>query len=806
MRREGNAHSKILNVKNFSLILGFFFFLLFWGLGAWSSIFSSMELKLLDLHFNLKTVFEQTRIQEGVTIEKRNPDISPDILIVGIDFNSLNNFGRWPFPRYRHANLIDSFARIKDQTQREAALFLDVFFIEPDNKAYDDVILTESIQNNGRVFIETVLKRTPMAPNEAEEFFSRQQALYDSYGEILNVSGDTSKIIEYYGLQSPLKPYGRATKGYGHANFYDDPDKKYRRQQLIAKSSVLLETVELENLTPDYPLDLENYERLAWVDKEGQYTTVASPLTEKVITQLKKSMAEQAAPRVEDSDGDGTPDRSYFVVYHFEDHFVPSITLSLAADYFGKDLSDLEVVLGEYILIPDVKVADTESGSRIPYVITREFPEIDDQGEIVKEGRYEEVRDVRIPIDESGQMLINYMGMRSNSARGGYQTYPVRSYSGYASRVPGLDSSSWPRTKAVANKILMVGAFAQGIADDEKTTPYGLMYGVEIHANALNTILMNNFLNEIPAWMNVLILFLSVMIIALITSRVSPGWSLLITVFLIFAQFITISILFEYKQYMIHFASPGVAMFFTYIVVVLYRVIMEESDKKRIKVMFGKYVSPVVVEQMMVKPPELGGNDSDTTIFFSDIRSFTTLSETMTPQDLVILLNEYLTAMTDCIMEFQGTLDKYIGDAIMCFWGAPIPQEDHAVLACKCALRQMEILEELNSAWPQEKQIQIGIGLNSGISTVGNMGSEGRMNYTVMGDNVNLASRLEGITKQYFTGIIISESTYEKVKESGAIVRELDDIRVKGKKKPVRIYELVGFEGGLEPPALPEKK
>ena len=121
-------------------------------------------------------------------------------------------------------------------------------------------------------------------------------------------------------------------------------------------------------------------------------------------------------------------------------------------------------------------------------------------------------------------------------------------------------------------------------------------------------------------------------------------------------------------------------MFFTYITVVLYRVIIEESDKRRIKEMFGKYVSPVVVDQMMSKPPELGGEDNDTTIFFSDIRSFTTLSETMSPQELVHLLNEYLTAMTDCIMDYQGTLDKYIGDAIMCFWGAPIPQEDHALL------------------------------------------------------------------------------------------------------------------------------
>ena len=794
----GRNRIKILNVKYFSFILGVLTFFLFLGLNTWTSIFSHMELKLLDLHFNLKTVFEQTRIQEGVSVEKRNPHISPDILILGIDFNSLNQFGRWPFPRYRHANLIDAFTRIKDQTQRESALFIDVFFIEPDNNAFDDVVLTEAMENNGRVYIETVLKRTPMASHEAEEFFGRQQILYDNYGEIENVHGDTSKVVEYYGLQAPLKPYGRASYGYGHANFYDDYDKKYRRQQLVAKSSVQLGEYNLENLDSSFTLDEENYERLAWVDKEGQYHTVKYPLTDKVLENLRKDVMSDSAPRVEDSDNDGTPDKSYYVIYHFEDHFVPSITLALAANYFNKSLDELEVVLGDHITIPNIQKYDSETGQWGPYTIVEEYPEVDEDGKVLTEGKSRIISELKIPIDDRGQMLINYMGMRSNSTRGGYQTFPVRSYSGYASRVPGADPGSWPRTKAVDNKILMVGAFAQGIADDEKTTPYGLMYGVEIHANALNTILMDNFLHELPEWINILILFVSVMVIAFITARMGPGWSLILMIFLIFSLFITISILFEFNNTMIHFAAPGVASFFVYIIVMLYRIITEESDKRRIKLMFGKYVSPVVVEQMMEKPPELGGEDNDTTIFFSDIRSFTTLSETMTPQELVHLLNEYLTAMTDCLMDYRGTLDKYIGDAIMCFWGAPIPQEDHALLACKCALRQMELLDELNKQWPPEKQIHIGIGLNSGVSTVGNMGSEGRMNYTVMGDNVNLASRLEGINKQYYTSIVISESTYEKVKDNGAICRELDDIRVKGKKKPVRIYELVGFEGGLE--------
>ena len=192
-------------------------------------------------------------------------------------------------------------------------------------------------------------------------------------------------------------------------------------------------------------------------------------------------------------------------------------------------------------------------------------------------------------------------------------------------------------------------------------------------------------------------------------------------------------------------------------------------------------------------PPELGGVDKQLTVFFSDVRGFTTLSESMTPQELLNHLNEYFTVMTNIILEYKGTLDKYVGDEIMCFWGAPLPQEEHALLACQCALRQQKALDELNESWPPEKRISIGIGINSGIMTVGNVGSEGRMNYTLMGDPVNLGARLEGTNKQYGTTIIISEFTYGLVKDQ-VVARELDNIRVKGKNKPVLIYELIDCE------------
>jgi len=289
-----------------------------------------------------------------------------------------------------------------------------------------------------------------------------------------------------------------------------------------------------------------------------------------------------------------------------------------------------------------------------------------------------------------------------------------------------------------------------------------------------------------------------VLVVTLFSSRLSTLWAFIITLFLILALFVTTSIVFDREAYIINFSQPALATLFSFFSIVVYREMTESKDKRRIKNMFGTYVSPRVVDQILDNPPELGGVDKDMTVFFSDIRGFTTLSESMSPQELVHVLNKYLTAMTDIVLKYEGTLDKYEGDAIMCFWGAPLPQEDHALRACKCAVEQLVALNQVNSEFSEEYRINIGIGINSGRMTVGNMGSMQRMDYTLIGDNVNLGARLEGTNKQYMTRIIISENTYGLVKDH-VIVRELDNIRVKGKNKPVLIYELVDIKDSAQP-------
>lgn len=813
---------KIFKTQYFAVIIAIAVVGVFLLLTFFTAIPERLELRLLTVHFTLRQTFRGQNIQEGVVVQEPNPAISPDIEIIGIDTSSLNQFGRWPWPRWRHADLVNSFARISDQTNRETALFLDLFFIEPSDDAFSDAILVDAIDKSGRVFIETVLANefqlgNQFPPSEAAlEFFQRHEVLFDSLGEITDVEGEWWEMRTHFGLEPPLQPYGAAAGGYGHANFDQDWDSVFRRQPLVAKVSQIVDEIRLDELTTELQVDFENYERLAWIDRDGVYNHIEQPLTDDVIAEVTRRMEVEAPAAILDTDNDGVIDETFYVVRRIQDHFVPSITLSMALTYFNKSYEDLEVVLGESIVIPDVEVFDTTVDEWVPYTVPISFAELDEEGNVVTPAVDRPVEDIVIPINDDGEMLINYSGPRSSASRDGYQTFPVRSYAAYTARgVVGPDPFTWRPTRAADGKILMVGPFSAGMADDEKLTPYGLMYGVEIHANALNTIIMDRFLVDAPLWLNISILAAGALLAAVVAGLLrNPLFSFGIVLVVILGFFFTTTILFDTRAFLLNFSSPAMAMVLSFVAVVLYRILTEGREKRMLTETFGKYVSPQVVNNLIDSPPVLGGVEQEITVLFSDIRGFTDMSETMSSQELVKYLNEYLTAMTDVILEYNGTLDKYVGDEIMCFWGAPLPQKDHRILAAKCALRQMEVLHEFNErmarlkeqdpewAFLPPKPIDIGIGVNSGLMTVGNMGSAGRLNYTLMGDHVNLGARLEGINKAYGTNVIVSENTWGEIREK-AIGRELDLIRVKGKQKPILIYELMDIEGGLA--ATPEE-
>ena len=330
--------------------------------------------------------------------------------------------------------------------------------------------------------------------------------------------------------------------------------------------------------------------------------------------------------------------------------------------------------------------------------------------------------------------------------------------------------------------------------------------GVEFHANALQNVLWNDFLKPQSTLFEVIFLVILSLLVFYGSSYIKQKkikHHFLLEIMNVFLVIIVIYAIYEVSVYLfieyklvISIVSPLLTVIFSYFASTAYHFISERSQSKMIKGMFSHYVSSTLVNELVQNPDKLklGGEKRNLTILFSDIAGFTSISERMGAEELVEFINEYLTEMTKIVINNSGTLDKYIGDAIMAFWGAPLPMEDHALQACKTAVQMQKQLEVLRKKWDlsEDQQIRIRIGINTGDVVVGNIGGQNRFDYTVMGDTVNLASRLEGANKQYGTLNMISEYTCNTV-NSDVVTRELDYIRVKGKKKPTRVYELIGL-------------
>jgi adenylate cyclase len=353
-------------------------------------------------------------------------------------------------------------------------------------------------------------------------------------------------------------------------------------------------------------------------------------------------------------------------------------------------------------------------------------------------------------------------------------------------------------------KIVLIGA---GYADntDAYRTPfysarfgYPLTPGVEIHANALATLLRGRTITTIPLFSAFLLILFSSFLLLFVERRFNPLVSGLALLIMLSGYTLTSFIVFERADRALPLVSFTIGMSLAFILIAVYRSLTEGRQKRWIKNAFQMYLSPDFVNILLKKPDLLflGGEEKDLTILFSDLQGFTSLSEGMTPTALVSLLNEYLDGMTRILLAHGGTLDKYEGDAIMAFWGAPLDQEDHAVRAVSAALEMSRFSDDLGRRFRREGRpgIRTRIGVNSGRAVVGNIGSERRFNYTIIGDEVNLASRLEGANKAYGTTLMISRTTYELVKDDFQF-RELDVLRVKGKEKPVKVYEVMGFAG-----------
>ena len=397
-------------------------------------------------------------------------------------------------------------------------------------------------------------------------------------------------------------------------------------------------------------------------------------------------------------------------------------------------------------------------------------------------GEYAEVGDRKIPLLDKGLAFINYCGKVG--------TIPTLS----ASDV--LNGTLKPEQKEMLKgAAVLVGATAQGLYD-LRPTPFTKAFpGVELNATIIENVYSGLFMTLAPDDFKYLLIMLMALVVWFFIPRVTPIQGGLVFLAIFGGYIAAACVLFSEARYIINIVYPCLALLLTYSLLTVYKFRTEVRHSRYMKQMFQSMVAPKVVEEILKLPSgiELGGEEKQLTVMFSDVRGFTTYSEKHTPHEVVEVLNEYLTQMTHLIFQTEGTLDKYIGDAIMAFWGAPTTQADNAYRACSTALGMVDLLHNvLHPKWELEgkEKLQIGVGVNTGPMVVGFVGSESIKNYTLIGDAVNLGSRLEGTTKEYHVEIIISETTYEVVKND-MLCRELDLIKVKGKNEPIRIYELM---------------
>jgi adenylate cyclase len=442
---------------------------------------------------------------------------------------------------------------------------------------------------------------------------------------------------------------------------------------------------------------------------------------------------------------------------NFNEHYYPTLGFRIMLDLLGISPQQIQEGKAQIEIFPNERL-DLKVGN-----------------EVVKS----------IPMNNRGEILVNFVGFPKTFRY-------ISFYDVLEERIP---------KEFFANKVILVGTTLPGLFDLKSVSVHPIYPGVEIHANVIYQILNDNFIKTMKGWQIFLMVLIFAIVIGLMTIFLKPIPAL-ISVSAIIAGYIIVAFYSFLKLgFWLEIIPVIGSIFITFLGIFIYKYAVEDKEKRMIRGTFSLYVTKSVVDQLLSHPEliKLGGEKKECTVFFSDVAGFTTISEQLTPEALVHLLNEYLTAMTNIVLKYDGMLDKYEGDAVMAVFGAPVPHPDDPVKACLASLEMQEVLAQMREKWRREgkPELRARIGLNTGPMVVGNMGSETRFNYTVMGDSVNLGSRLEGANKNYGTYIMMGELTYEKVKDA-MLTRQLDLLRVKGKTEPVKVYELLAKkEDGL---------
>lgn len=757
------------------------------------------EDQLINLRFAWKNHLEPAeRIQEGVI--KEGDKVDSDIMIIGIDETSLSSdfLGPWPWERKVHADFLKYFRYDNGKYAPHFVLF-DIFFDQ----------YRQSTAN--------------------EEFVENLAAyLYDNDISAKDKTGFLDKAkAAYYKVPTADQVLFEEMKH--HDNVFFDYLSQYGEEERLSAEELAPRVQEL--LKHHLPLKkpglhkgeyvVENPEVYMKTRVAKRMSPVISDVKPPVVEIMKEAQGVGSAWVEADLDGSI---RKMPLVFLYDDErvisepvFLPTIDLIFVIQYFKASVKDIEVVFGKHIKIKDAIIPIKEKDEEGGYKTIKEIKQ-----------------DVVIPIDKEGKMHINFQG----------ESHSFENMS-YAFVNADVDNDNAALYK---NRTLLIGFYSTaglGETKDYFNTPYGSMYGIEIHANAIETILKRDFIKPVSVAVQYLITIFLILAVAILFFRFNIIKGLIIAVVglilvfsfsgLAFAGSIFGLNIFKAPLYLLNMTIPLSAVLTSLIINISYKVLTEEKDKKFLKSTFSQYISPELIDIMYEAKtmPQLGGSSDIITAYFTDIQGFSTFSEKLTAPQVVELLNEYLSTMTDILIEEKGTLDKYEGDAIIAFFGAPMKFSDNAVRACKVAIKMQDALGDLRRKWKSEisdenrntknlsaehwvpgdkwpkivHDMRMRIGINTGEIVTGNMGSKMRMNYTMMGDSVNLAARLESGAKQYGVFSLISEMTFKHafLDEEGQEhlvsdffeARFLDRLTVVGKSEPVAVYELISLKGEL---------
>lgn len=771
------------------------------GLALFLKHFNTLESDKSQLQLSLEN--SSSRWNDLFYRPNKNKKPSEDVIIVAVDDSSLIEVGRWPWSR----NVINQIAQQLISYGVKTISF-DIFFSEDENKAADENFV-KTVTKTPEKLIFGTYSQTKHFVQPYQDYCLTQAFLYTGGDNLVKVNPffvviDEDNIYEELAFNTLFTPI------FNQIDRESEADYLQRNKIADLNSLTLFQKNTLNYYKKQWVYDYctdwltesdgfdfrrnpalkDIYFSLFKVSKEAALEKAILEFKQKSllipipqytmwlqnITSLQKA-AQYTASLVSHPDQDGTV-RGYPLLLRTGNQlgtsYIPSLSLQAYLAATGYQSQFKIEKIGNKKRVAAVEIFDVDTNNTV----------------------------TSVPVDEEGKLQINYYGKQNTifyvSAKEFLNDSAEIEYS-RANESGIVEKFTSSKKVFLKNKSAIIGATAVGIWDI-KTTPNDINYpGPEIHATILSNLLNKDYLsfdiNEAARAPWILFLFLLINSVVLIktTARFGVFYFLATLALLVWYQnerFITGTMFHSSLAFFVLYIAA-------YLLTFIYKYFFQSRKSNEIKRAFSKYVSKDVVEEILKNEGaiELRGQKLHMSVFFSDIRGFTSFSENMDPVEVSELLNKYFTPMSAIITSHQGTIDKYIGDAIMAMFGAPVNYKDHAYQACLSALECTKQLDQINIEftkrnWPK---INAGIGVNSGYMNAGNIGSKTIQNYTVIGDSVNLASRVQGLNKDYGTQILITEFTYELVKDRFEC-REIDKVAIRGRTEGIRIYELIDLK------------